>query len=54
MKQRVVKVNLRRELYRAHGRLVIDPKAKTQLQKLIDADDCDADFGIHQFERAGK
>ena len=25
-----------------------------EAQKLIDADDCDADFGIHQIEREGK
>jgi hypothetical protein len=25
-----------------------------EAQKLIDADDCDADFGVYQIERAGK
>lgn len=25
-----------------------------EAKALIDADDCDADFGIHQFERAGR
>jgi hypothetical protein len=28
--------------------------SKEEAKTLIDADDCDADFGIHQFERAGK
>ena len=28
--------------------------SKEEAKALIDADDCDADFGIHQFERAGK
>ena len=28
--------------------------SKEEAKALIDADDCDADFGIQQFERAGK
>lgn len=30
------------------------PGIVEEAQKLIDADDCDADFGIHQIERAEK